>query len=147
MSSITSVAFVIAQGWQYGQDNFNSWPIDKVHYIFGYCIYMGWIQSMMAILFGVFILCGKTTFDEHQVRMLTLLISSLILSAKLHSFHAESNHDEYRQRSNRSSRMASHRSLIFKNPPPPMSNPVSNRSELIQFESSQKSGRSNRSLR
>jgi len=127
-SAITSVAFVIAQGWRYRNDQFNSWPIDKVNYIFGCCIYMGWIQSTMAIVFGVFILCGKTNFDDHQ----------------LQSFAVESNNDQYRQRSN--SKMASHRSLIFKNPPPPMSNPVSNpvsdRSELIQFESSRKSGRS-----
>ena len=27
---------------------------------------MGWLQSMVAIVFGVYVLCGKADFDDHQ---------------------------------------------------------------------------------
>ena len=91
----------------------------KVNYIFGCCIYLGWIQSIVAIIFGICILCGKVDFDDWAVSQLNE--ASQVIS----------NHDAYRLKtSSQIDHNLTHRSNLFKNPPPP----ISNRSEFTGQE-------------
>ena len=68
---------------------------------------------MIAIIFGVYIICGKVDFDDCQFNATSQVTS---------------NHDAYRLKtSSQLDHNLTHRSNLFKNPPPP----ISNRSELL----------------